>query len=106
MLIYEINGPMFFGAIDNFERVLHDTATDPKVLVIRLHRVPFIDATGLQCLEVAVTVLHKRGVRVLFCEANTRVLEKLRKAGSLEVLGLDVYCETLGQAVKTALELR
>ena len=106
LLIYEINGPMFFGAVDNFERVLHDTATDPKVLVIRLHRVPFIDATGLQCLEDAVTVLHKRGVRVLLCEANAKVLEKLRKAGSLDALEAGEYCATLAQALKTAIEIR
>ena len=101
-LLYEINGPMFFGAIDNFERVLRDTATDPKVLIIRLQRVPFMDVTGLQCLEDAISGLQKRGVRVLLCEANERVLLKLRKAGVFETLPNSNYFETLSGALLAA----
>jgi SulP family sulfate permease len=101
-LLYEINGPMFFGAIDNFERVLRDTATDPKVLIIRLQHVPFMDVTGLQCLEDAISGLQKRGVRVLLCEANERVLLKLRKAGMFETLPNSNYFETLSDALLSA----
>jgi SulP family sulfate permease len=101
-LLYEINGPMFFGAVDNVERVLRDTATDPKVLILRLQRVPFIDVTGLQCLEDAISNLQKRGVRVLLCEANERVLAKLRKAGVFETLPDSNYFESLSGALLTA----
>lgn len=101
-LLYEINGPMFFGAVDNFERVLRDTATDPKVLIMRLQRVPFMDVTGLQCLEDAITGLQKRGVRVLLCEANERVLLKLRKAGIFETLPDSNYFESLSGALFAA----
>ncbi len=101
-LLYEINGPMFFGAVDNFERVLHDTATDPKVLILRLQRVPFMDVTGLQYLEDAISDLQKRGVRVLLCEANERVLLKLRKAGIFETLPDSHYFESLSGALVAA----
>jgi len=101
-LLYEINGPMFFGAIDNFERVLRDTATDPKQLILRLDRVPFIDGTGLQCLEDAIAALQKRGVRVLLCEANERVLEKLNKAGVFETLSPWHYFVSLSGALLAA----
>ena len=101
-LVYEINGPMFFGAVDNFERVLHDTATDPKVLILRLQHVPFMDVTGLQCLEDAISDLQKRGVRVLLCEANERVLLKLRKAGIFETLPDSHYFESLSGALVSA----
>jgi SulP family sulfate permease len=100
-LLYELNGPMFFGAIDNFERVLRDTATDPKILIMRLQRVPFIDVTGLQCLEDAISDLQKRGVKVLLCEANERVLLKLRKAGLFDVLPPAHYFESLSSALLT-----
>ena len=93
---------MFFGAVDNFERVLRNTATDPKVLIIRLQRVPFMDVTGLQCLEDAITGLHKRGVRVLLCEANERVLLKLRKAGIFETLADSNYFDSLSGALLAA----
>ena len=69
--------PFFFGAVDNFERALAQTHTDPRVLIIRLRRVPFIDITGLLALEEAVHDLRKRGVRVVLCEANERVRAKL-----------------------------
>ncbi len=101
-LVYEINGPMFFGAVDNFERVLHDTATDPKVLILRLQHVPFMDVTGLQCLEDAISDLQKRGVRVLLCEANERVLLKLRKVGIFETLPDSHYFESLSGALVSA----
>jgi len=101
-LLYEINGPMFFGAVDNFERVLHDTATDPKVLILRLQHVPFMDVTGLQCLEDAISDLQKRGVRVLLCEANERVLLKLRKVGIFETLPDSHYFESLSGALVSA----
>ena len=99
VLVYEIDGPMFFGAVENFERVLLQTHTDPETLIIRLHRVPFMDITGIQTLEEVVGELHNRGVRVLLCEANERVLAKLRKAGVLDILGSDGYETHLGAAL-------
>lgn len=83
VMIYEISGPMFFGAVENFERALLQTHTDPKTLIIRLRRVPFMDITGIQTLEIVIDKLRKRGIQVLLCEANARVLAKLRKADVL-----------------------
>ena len=99
VMVYEIDGPMFFGAVDNFERALAQTGTDPQTLIIRLCRVPFVDITGLQTLEEAVADLVKRGVVVILCEANARVLAKMKKTG---IVGRDTaakYCDTLGAAL-------
>jgi SulP family sulfate permease len=99
VMVYEIDGPMFFGAVDNFERALAQTSTDPQTLIIRLRRVPFVDITGLQTLEESIAELRKRGVKVILCEANVRVLAKMKKAG---IVGSDTsakYCDTLGAAL-------
>ncbi len=99
VMVYEIDGPKFIGAGDNFERALAQTGTDPQTLIIRLCRVPFVDITGLQTLEEAVADLVKRGVVVILCEANARVLAKMKKTG---VVGSDTsakYCDTLGAAL-------
>lgn len=80
VLVYSIEGPLFFGAVDSLERVLKDTHSDPRVLVIRLGRVPFMDITGIRALAEAVQNLERRGVRALLCEANQRVLRKLVRA--------------------------
>ena len=101
-LLYELTGPMFFAAVDNFERVLRETATAPKVLILRLHRVPFMDITGLQCLEDAIAGLQKRGVKVVLCEASSRVLVKMRHAGLFEVLQPNHYFESLSGALRCA----
>lgn len=81
VMVYSIEGPFFFGAVENLERVLQQTHTDPRIIIIRLGRVPFMDVTGLQTLEEAMQNLERRGVRALICEANPRVLRKLVRAG-------------------------
>lgn len=83
-LVYAIEGPFFFGAVDALERALQQTHSDPKCLVIRLQRVPFMDITGIQALGEAMQNLERRGVQVLLCEANLRVLRKLLRAGVLK----------------------
>lgn len=100
VMVYEIDGPMFFAAIESFERVLKHTATDPKAIVIRMRRVPFIDATGLQSIEEVVIDLHKRGVQVLLCEANSIVLKKMRKSGLLDDQSIVQHCDSLEHAFK------
>ncbi len=78
------------------------THTDPRVLIIRLRWVPFIDITGLQALEEVIDDLHKRGVRVILCEANERVLAKFEKAGLMRLLGPDGYGADLAAALNDA----
>lgn len=102
VVVYGVEGPFFFGAVDTFERALAQTRTDPRVLVLRLRRVPFIDITGLQSLEEAIRDLRKRSVEVLMCEANPRVLSKLERAGLLETLGPGGHCDTLAGALDQA----
>lgn len=99
VLVYAIEGPFFFGAVENFEQALVETHTDPKLLIIRLKRVPFMDITGLQALDEAVGNLKKRGVVVMLCEANGRVKGKLEKAGILERLGEGRYFESFAAAL-------
>ena len=99
VMVYEIDGPMFFGAVDNFERALAQTGTDPQTLIIRLRRVPFVDITGLQTLEESIADLLKRNVNVILCEANARVFAKMKKTG---IVGSDTsakYCDTLSAAL-------
>lgn len=81
VLAYSIEGPLFFGSVEVFERALVKSNNSPRCVVIRLHRVPFIDITGIQALDEAVHNLQRRGVRVLICEAKPNVLNKLTRAG-------------------------
>jgi SulP family sulfate permease len=99
--VYSIEGPFFFGAAETVERGLIGTRNTPKTLIIRLLRVPFMDLTGLQRLQEVIQVLEKRGVRVILCDANARVLGKLAKAGLLERLGAGGYFPHLSEALES-----
>ncbi|MGE0311503.1 MAG: SulP family inorganic anion transporter [Lautropia sp.] len=102
VLVYEIAGPLFFGAVENFERALLQTRTDPRTLIIRLRGVPFMDITGIQMLEEVIGKLRGRGVRVLLCEANPRVLAKLRKARVIDEQRPGSYGERVVDALRLA----
>ena len=105
LLVYEIAGPMFFGAVEDFERALVQTQADPKTLIIRLRRVPFMDITGIQVLEEVMQKLRLRGIRVMLCEANERVLAKLQRAGVINEGSAEDYVDHLIEAIKKVMPL-
>ncbi|MFN8675531.1 MAG: SulP family inorganic anion transporter [Thermomicrobiales bacterium] len=100
VLVYHIDGPFFFAAVETLERVLERAEADPKVLVVRLTDMPFTDMTGLQTLQEAIRHFQQRGVHVILCEANERVFRKLERAGLLDDVGRDGYATTFGVAIR------
>jgi SulP family sulfate permease len=78
--VYSIEGPFFFGSVDSLERALSWSREPPSWLVLRLDRVPFMDATGLKRLETTIRAMRHRGVHVVLSGANLRVLRKLARA--------------------------
>ncbi|MBP5089167.1 STAS domain-containing protein [Pseudomonas chlororaphis] len=101
VLIYTIEGPLFFGAAETFERALAQTHSDPQVLIIRLRHVPFMDITGLQMLEEVIGQLHKRAIVVKLCEANLKVHTKLERVGILHAIGAQNYHRDLPDALQS-----
>lgn len=100
--VFTVEGPFFFGAVENFERALAATHNDPQLLIIRLKWVPFIDITGLQALEEVILDLQRRGVRVLLSGANARVHGKLERAGILALVGTTGYYDDFREALSAA----
>jgi|GEM_PF-2169500 len=84
---YVLDGPLFFGATEKFERTMESGHGASEVLIIRLRWVPFIDVTGLQVLEDVIRSLQKRGVQVLLSGANPRVRAKLERARVIDLVG-------------------
>jgi sulfate permease, SulP family len=105
VLVFTIEGPFFFGAVEEFESALLHTDTDPTAIVIKLVNVPFIDLTGMVALRDAVESLSERGVVVALCCANAEVaagLEKAQIAGTVSTPATASLAETV-EAVSTAL---
>ena len=87
VLTYTIEGPIFFGAVKQFEYAFSAAHFNPKTLIIRFGWVPLVDFTGLQALEDSIKNLQNKGVRVILCGANKAVENKLQKAGIFDLLG-------------------
>ena len=85
--VYAVEGPFFFAASDVFEHLLQSVQAGVKTVVIRLHHVPFVDATGLQALEDLIDQLRARGIEVVLTETNDRVAGKMRRMGLLSRVG-------------------
>jgi sulfate permease, SulP family len=100
--VYEITGPLFFGAIENIKRPLLEIRPYPKILIIRLNRVPFMDVSGLQMLEDTIKLLRKKGIAVMLCEANQRVRAKLHRAGVVAVASDPTCDRSLGDTLVRA----
>lgn len=89
VLVYSIDGPFFFGAVEQFESALVHTGTDPDAVILSFAHVPFIDLTGLAALRDAVERLEKRGVPLALCCANPEVAAKLEHAAIAGTTGTD-----------------
>lgn len=99
LVVYSIEGPFFFGAVEKFQSALAVTHTEPKIVLIRLGHVPFMDITGLEAFKEAIEDLQKRHITVLLSEANERVYHKLERIGILDKIGPVNYFQDFTSAV-------
>ena len=87
VLMFIVNGPFFFGAMEKFETTLADINTQPRAVVLRMRWVPYIDITGILTLERVISGLQKRGIRVIVTGANEQVRTGLERSGIVTLLG-------------------
>jgi len=99
VMVYTIEGPLFFGAVETFENTMAAIHEDPKIVIFCFRNVPFIDVTGIQALEEAIERFMRRGVRIILCEMNLRVQVKLARAGILGAVGKENIFTILPEAL-------
>lgn len=85
--IYSIDGPFFFAGADRFQETMARVARPPKVLILRMRAVPYMDATGLHALEQAIHGLRKQGTRVLLAGIQSQPLDLMERSGAVHVVG-------------------
>ncbi|MEX1051066.1 MAG: SulP family inorganic anion transporter, partial [Gemmatimonadales bacterium] len=94
VLVYEVNGPFFFGAADRFTDALGQIGRRPQVVIIRLRHVPMMDSTGLRALREATRKLRQAGTVVLLADVQHRPLQLMKRTGLMDELGADhVYLD-------------
>lgn len=87
VLVYRIFGPFLFGAAEKMEDAIERLDEMPRVLILRLHLVPAMDATALNALESVIERFQRHGGTVILSGLHRQPLDMLRKAGTVEVLG-------------------
>jgi SulP family sulfate permease len=103
--IYAVDGPFFFGVARRFESTVADAGDAARVVIIRLWRVPYLDATGVHALRRAITALRRGGRHVLLSGVRPELRDALERSGLLEEVGEDGVWATLEEALAAAREI-
>ncbi len=101
--VYEIDGPFFFGVATKFDELMRNTpGRKPKVRIIRMRKVPFIDSTGLHNLETLIRSSREEGIHVVLSGVKDNVRAAIEHAGINHLIGNDHICSHITQAVAMA----
>ena len=100
--VYEINGPYFFGIANKFEEQMVQLGDRPKVRIIRMRKVPFIDSTGIHNLTNLCKMSKKERITIVLSGVNEKVHHVLEKSGFYELLGEENICENINVAIDRA----
>lgn len=103
--VYEINGPYFFGIATKFEELMAQMGDRPRVRVIRMRKVPFIDSTGLHNLTTLCEMSRREKIEVVLSGVNEQVHGALERAGIIEMLGGENVCPNIHVALERAARL-
>ena len=103
-VVYEITGPMFFGAADKLLKIaLQDNA---KCLILRMRSVNAIDSTAMRNFERLYKECQKKKVTLIFSHVNSQPMSIMHKAGFYEEVGADNFCTHINDAMKRAQDLQ
>ena len=104
--VYEINGPYFFGAGNKFEEIMGALRHQrPKVRIIRMRKVPFVDSTGIHNLTNLCLMSQAEGIQVVLSGVNPTVQAVLHKSGFDTMLGEENICSHINIALDRARQL-
>lgn len=100
-LVYEINGPMFFGAADKFMNIsLEDSHI--KTVILRMRGVPAMDVNALHTLHLVLKACKKKHITVMLSHVQEQPLRMMQKAGFDKLIGEENFCENIDTALERA----
>lgn len=104
--VFEITGPLFFGAAYKFKEAITIIEKPPKVLIIRMKNVPIIDATGIKTLADVFKQVKQRGTKLILSEVHSeQVRSELKDARLLFAIGKSNVTATFEQALERCRQL-
>ncbi|HEX3926391.1 MAG TPA: sulfate permease [Gemmatimonadales bacterium] len=104
VVVYEINGPFFFGAATAFRNAVGQVAGRPRVLIIRMRHVPAMDATGLHALKDLVRRSRREGTRVILTEVHAQPMMALARSLMMAEIGEENLAGSVDVALRLAAE--
>ncbi len=99
-LVYEIDGPMFFGAAEKFMNITINEGV--KVIILRMRNVPAMDISGLRALKSVQKQCEKRQITLILSHVMEQPLSVMKKSGFDQTVGADNYCANIDQALLRA----
>ena len=102
VLLYEINGPLFFGAARQFQETITNTHLQPKIIIIRMRYVPLIDATGYQSLKEIIKSFKARGITVILSGISDALKNDFEKNEMFLVIDQDFIIKDIKDAIEKA----
>lgn len=105
VLLYEINGPLFFGAARQFQETLMNTNIKPKAIIIRMRYVPLIDATGHQSLKEIIASYNSKNIQVILSGVNENLLIEFQNNSVFSILGREFIFHDIKEAIKKTKEI-
>jgi SulP family sulfate permease len=103
--VYEIEGPFFFGLANKFDEIMKQMGDKPRIRIIRMRNVPFIDSTGIHNLENLIRMSHKENITILLSGVNQNVKKSLETANINQIIGDENICSSINQAMQRANQL-
>ena len=100
--VYEINGPYFFGVASKFEDMMIRMKAKPRVRIIRMRKVPFIDSTGMHNLQNLIEQSHRMGITIILSGVNERVRSVLEHNRFDTLIGSENICDDINIALDVA----
>ena len=101
--VYEITGPLFFGAADAIEHIVVKDFT--KCLILRMRSVPALDSTAMNALQNLVKICESKGITLVFSHVNEQPMRVMQKAGFVELVGEENFQASISDALKRAEEV-
>jgi len=102
--VYEIDGPFFFGAAERFKDTLGQIAAKPKVLIIRMRKVPAMDSTGMHALKELAHRSRREGTLVVLSDVHSQPMIDLGRSALLDELGDENIVGSIDEALARARE--
>ena len=101
--VYEVSGPLFFGASDAIEHIIVEESA--KCLVLRMRAVPALDSTAMNALTALTKTCESKGVTIVFSHVNEQPMKAMKKAGFTELVGAESFCPNITAALERAEEI-